>query len=260
MLTHQNSDYEGLEVYYGDLHNHCGLSYGNGSFEDAIINARLQLDFVSVTLHAFWPDMPVADKKLDYLVEYHREGFAKAVHNWKKYLQKVDKENQSGKFLVFPSYEWHSNYYGDHCVYYKSGVDQPMLDSPDLTSLHAQLDHWFDNNWAEFTENRSPVVESFSFHGSSESSESAYPYLHTMGPRHEQSCIQYGWSQGNIFGVIGSTDHHNAFPGSYGFGRLGVWSKSLTREAVWESIKKRRTYALTGDKIEFTFMADDGRV
>ncbi len=50
--------YDGLHAYYGDLHNHCGISYGHGSLEDALLNAREQLDFCSVTGHALWPDMP----------------------------------------------------------------------------------------------------------------------------------------------------------------------------------------------------------
>ena len=36
-------------AYYGDIHNHCGISYGHGTIEDAYENAKLQLDFVSVT-------------------------------------------------------------------------------------------------------------------------------------------------------------------------------------------------------------------
>ena len=49
----------GLRPFYGDLHNHCDISYGHGSLEQALRRARRQLDFVSVTGHAYWPDMPV---------------------------------------------------------------------------------------------------------------------------------------------------------------------------------------------------------
>jgi hypothetical protein len=270
MSQNATGPYENLQVYYGDIHSHCGLSYGNGSFEEALQNAQSQLDFVSVTLHAVWPDMPVDDEDLDYLVNYHEQGFSKAAKNWKSYLQKVDEVNQPGKFLVYPSYEWHSSHFGDHCIYYLNGNNQPILESQDLPTLRAQLrkldtksfiiphhigykQGYRGINWEEFSETLSPVVEIFSFHGSSESSTGPYPYYHSMGPRHEQSCAQYGWSQGKIFGVVGSSDHHNAFPGSYGCGRMGVWAKTLTREAVWDSIDQRRTYALTGDRIQLEF-------
>ena len=270
MSEKASGPYKNFKPYYGDIHNHCGLSYGHGSFEEAIHNARLQLDFASVTLHAVWPDMPADDENLDYLVKYHEQGFSKAASNWKAYLEKVDEANQPGEFLVFPSYEWHSNQYGDHCIYYLKGSNQPILQAPDLPTLRSQLGKldtqslliphhigykqgYRGINWGEYSTTFSPVVEIFSFHGSSESSDGPYPYYHSMGPRHEQSCAQFGWAQGKVFGVVGSTDHHNAFPGSYGYGRMGVWASDLTREAVWEAISQRRTYALTGDRIQLEF-------
>lgn len=270
-----NNFYDNLNVYYGDIHNHCDLSYGHGSLADALSNARLQLDFVSVTVHAVWPDLPADDPALAYLVDYHKGGFSKAQANWKNYLEAIERENTEGRFVTFPSFEWHSIEYGDYCVYYKDAHDKPILDAPDLPSLRQMvrdlqtpafiIPHHIGYkkgsrgiNWRAFTDELSPVAEIFSFHGASETSEGAYPYLHSMGPRHEHSTAQYGWSQGNIFGIVGSTDHHNAFPGSYGYGRLGVWAESLTRDALWDAIRKRRTYALTGDRIALAYRLNDG--
>lgn len=259
--------YKQLSVFFGDLHNHCEVSYGHGSLEEAFANAKLQLDFVSVTLHAAWPDIPSGQEELKYLVDYHKNGFEKAKQNWALYLKTVEEFNQEGEFIIYPSFEWHSNNYGDHCIYYQDGIDHAIIEETDLNTLHARLKSlptqslliphhigykkgYRGINWSDFSDHHSPVVEIFSFHGSSESSDSGYPYLHTMGPRHGKSCAQHGWSLGNIFGVIGSTDHHNAFPGSYGYGRLGVWSPTLTRESIWDAINNRHTYALTGDRIQ----------
>ena len=61
----------GLRPLYGDIHNHCALSYGHGSLEGALENARRQLDFVSVTGHAYWPDMPVGDPSVAHIVDFH---------------------------------------------------------------------------------------------------------------------------------------------------------------------------------------------
>ena len=47
-----------LKYYWGDLHNHCNLTYGHGDLDKAYEAAREQLDFVSVTPHAMWPDIP----------------------------------------------------------------------------------------------------------------------------------------------------------------------------------------------------------
>ena len=108
-------------------------------------------------------------------------------------------------------------------------------------------------NWDSHTAEFSPLVEIMSMHGASESDTAPYPYLHTMGPRDGRGTLQYGLAQGKIVGVLGSTDHHSAHPGSYGHGRTGVWSSSLTRDGIWEALVSRRTYALTGDRIALAF-------
>ena len=47
-----------LKVFWGDVHNHCNVTYGHGDLSDALAAAEQQLDFVSVTPHALWPDIP----------------------------------------------------------------------------------------------------------------------------------------------------------------------------------------------------------
>lgn len=262
--------YSDLNAYFGDLHNHCDTSYGHGSLAAAFQNARLQLDFASVTVHSSWPDLPLDDPELAYLVEYHQKGFEQAQQKWAGYLAQTEQSNRNGEFVTFPSFEWHSCDYGDHCVYFKDPGDHPIVVEKDVASLRRALkaldtpvmliphhigykQGYRGINWSAFSSELSPVVEIFSFHGLSESCGGPYPYLHSMGPRHQHSTAQHGWASGNIFGIVGSTDHHNAFPGSYGYGRLGVWATALTRDGIWEAIQQRRTYALTGDRIELAF-------
>jgi len=74
-----------------------------------------------------------------------------------------------------------------------------------------------------------------------------------MGPSDWEGTVQYGLQQGHVFGITGNTDHHSAYPGSYSHGRTGLWAESLTREAIWEALLARRTYALTGDRIALQF-------
>ena len=94
------------------------------------------------------------------------------------------------------------------------------------------------------------MAEILSMHGCGESDRAPRNYLHTMGPRDAQSMAYHGLNQGHVFGFIGSTDHHSAHPGSHGYGRMAVWATELTREGIWDAILNRRTYAITGDKIE----------
>ena len=42
-----------MKLLFGDIHDHCGISYGYGSLENALKNALSHLDFVAVTGHAF---------------------------------------------------------------------------------------------------------------------------------------------------------------------------------------------------------------
>ncbi len=264
--------YEGLEVYYGDLHSHCDVGYGHGTPEEAFTNARLQLDFASVTAHAVWPDMPASNERLAPTVAYHRRGFEQAAARW-AYLRAVTNDaNDEGRFVTFLSYEWHSLQYGDHNVYYRDGHGE-IIEASDLHKLRMALRRLADSgvvvllvphhigyrvgyrgiDWETFTQDFSPVVEIVSMHGAAEGDDAPYPYLHTMGPRDGRSTMQHGLRMGKVFGVIGSTDHHAAHPGSYGWGRAVVWATGLTRDAVWDALVRRRTYALTGDRIMLAF-------
>lgn len=267
-----DNGYKNLKVYYGDIHNHCGISYGQGKIEDAFKNARLQLDFCSVTGHGCWADMPRYEKRLKTLVNYHKKGFAKLKKNWKDVKRVTEANNHDGEFVTFLGYEWHCMRSGDYTIIYK-GSEGDIILAKTLADLKKVLikkkkagidaivmPHHISYpagyrgiNWMDFTSNFCPVVEIISMHGCSESDDAPYPPLHTMGPRDYQGTAQYGLSLGHIFGFCGNTDHHSAHPGSYGCGRTGVWADVLTRGGIWEAIQSRRTYALTGDRIDLQF-------
>jgi hypothetical protein len=263
----ETDGYQGLRAYVGDLHNHCGISYGHGSVEDAYANARLQLDFASVTGHAWWHDMP-GDDDLEPLRRYHEEGFARLAGCWGHVQDVTEAVHSDGTFVSFLSFEWHSMMYGDHCVYYK-GARGPLLRSGSLEELRVALrsvatagtpvmvlPHHVGYlrgrrgaNWDAFTPELTPLVEVMSMHGCAMSDEGPRPYLHTMGPVDGRSTVCHALDADLRFGVIGSTDHHSAHPGSHGYGRAMVWAPELTREALWSSFHARRTYAVTGDPI-----------
>lgn len=263
--------YAELEAYFGDIHNHCNLSYGTGSLADAFHNARLQLDFASVTLHGHWDDMPRDDPRLGYLVDYHRQGFARARAAWGDYLRATDAANIDGRFVTFPSFEWHSMRYGDHCIYFRDVAIPEIFHVAHIEELRERLRRhdrpsWLiphhigykqgfrGINWDHFTSELSPVVEIMSFHGSSEHSGAQPEYRHAMGPRDHRSAAQYALAQGHVFGFIGSSDHHSAHPGHYGYGQVAVWARELSRAAIWQAISQRRCYAITGDRVALQFI------
>jgi hypothetical protein len=268
--------YAGQHVYYGDLHNHCAIGYGHGSVEEAFQNARLQLDFCCVTPHAWWPDIPVGEESLAAVVAYHQRGFQRAAEGWEHYQAQVEANHAPGQFVTLMGFEWHSLRYGDHHILFKDARGE-IIRAASLEELRQALRRlaalgvegllvphhigyrqgYRGLNWETHTAEFSPLVEIMSMHGASESDASPVPYLHTMGPCDGGSTLQHGLAQGKIVGVLGSTDHHSAHPGSYGHGRVGLWAGSLTRAGLWEALWKRRTYALTGDRIALAFAVND---
>ena len=262
------------QVYFGDLHNHCGISYGHGPLEDSLANAQLQLDFVAITGHAAWPDMldqPIPQE----VVDYHKAGFDSLRRAWSHYSALMEQANQEGKFVTFPSYEIHSFRYGDRTLISAQPIESIQTpDTPEeletyLNTVNSETDSvlliphhigykqgFRGVNWDSITEAASPIIEIVSMHGLADDT-SGFPYLHTMGPLHGMNAYMEGLKRGLHLGLIGSTDHHSAHPGSYGYGKLGVWSSALSREAIWEALQQRRTYALTGDRIWLEFSVND---
>ncbi len=258
--------------YFGDIHNHCDRSYAHGSLENALNNAILQLDFVSVTGHSSWPDIPERKAPLESLVDYHVNGFNKLDSGWESFVETFEQFNKTNQFVCFPSYEIHSMADGDHTVYFKNHK-RPMFkpDSiPEFQDIIREIRNENDDafltphhigyktgyrgiNWDNYSEDTSPFVEIISMHGCSESEDAELRYLHTMGPRNGSNTMQAGLARGYHFGVIGSTDHHSAHPGSHGYGRVAVWAEELTKDSIWAALKNRRCYAITGDKIILDF-------
>jgi hypothetical protein len=259
------------QLYWGDLHSHCSVSYGEGTVEQALMRAKAQLDFCTITGHAFWPDMPTDRDRYGEIIDYHNEGFARLAGNWDALVAKQESASCAGDFVAFPSYEWHSLKYGDHNIYAR-GPELDLRNAVDLPSLRKLAEEanaimiphhigyaagYRGIDWQYFKESHSPFAEIFSLHGCSEGEDAPYPMLHDMGPRDWHSTAEAGWAMGHRFGVIASTDHHGGYPGSHGDGRVGLFAESLTRDAIWQALLDRRVYAVTGDKIDARLTVND---
>lgn len=265
-----------LKLLFGDIHNHCGISYAHGPLEDALRNARERLDFVSVTGHAHWPDMPEPNPEIQYIIDFHREGFAKLKRGWSAMMETLKQFNDEGRFVVFPGFEVHFCACGDRNIFYRD-LEGEILYPDNLEDLHGQLRELrrqgLDSiaqphhlgyrtgtrgiDWSTFSPEFAPFVEMLSMHGCSEASENTRPFLHSMGPSDWESTIEYGLRQGHVFGFSGGTDHHSAHPGSYGHGMTGLWAASGNRSDIWEALQARRMFALTGDRMNLQFTVND---
>lgn len=258
-----------MKLLFGDIHNHCGITYGYGSLEHALAAAREQLDFCMVTGHAMWPDIPERTPERAFLVDYHKTGFAKLKAHWEEVRAAVN-EAATDDFITFQGYEMHSSKLGDYHLVSPDG-NLPLIDSASPKNLldnvapcrgiviphHVGYTPGYRGiNWDAFDETVSPVVEVYSKHGCGMSDGAPYAYYHTMGPRDGRSTVWEGLRRGHRFGFVASTDHHAGYPGSYGDGRVAVWAEEQTKEAIWNAILQRRTYAVTGDKIRCSFFVN----
>ena len=67
----------------------------------------------------------------------------------------------------------------------------------------------------------------------------------------------FALKQGLRIGLVAGSDTHSARPGGavkeprgyYPGGLCGIWAESLTRRSIFEALKQRRTYALTGSRL-----------
>jgi hypothetical protein len=101
-------------------------------------------------------------------------------------------------------------------------------------------------NWDFFSSEKTPFVEIFSRHGSSEMDEGDYPRSWT-------GTALYGLMQGHKFGIMGSSNQQAGYPGSYGDGRVVLMAPSLTRDELWSALGNRKMYCVTGNKIAVDF-------
>src|SRR5262249_8518337 len=102
------------------------------------------------------------------------------------------------------------------------------------------------------------VIEIWSMHGSSEGRDINDRPLKAVSPK--GGVVPALHTHGLRLGFAGGSDTHSGRPGGavrdvhphYG-GLTGVWASSLTRRAIFEAIRARRTYALTGARMVVSF-------
>jgi hypothetical protein len=107
-----------------------------------------------------------------------------------------------------------------------------------------------------------PVVELWSMHGSSEGYDEADRPLVSRDP---ENSVMAALRRGLRLGFVAGSDTHSARPGGsakeprpHWGGLAAVWAEDLTRRSVFEAIRARRTYALTGARIVLQMMVNGG--
>jgi len=256
----------GLKTYFGDLHNHNNVGYAQGSLRRTFEIARSHLDFFAFTPHGHWPDIGHYDNSIE---DKWIHGFAVTRLRWPDVLKMCREFEEPGRFVTIAGYEWHSTKLGDYHILFPD-LDAELAIFDDLKEFQQfarkrgciLIPHHPANrrghrgaNFAMRDPEVSPVLEIFSEWGNAEHDRAPFGYVrHTEGGRWTRNTLQYLLAEGHRVGVVASTDDHLGYPGAYREGLAAVKATELSRAAIFEALRKRRTYAVTGDRIllEFT--------
>jgi hypothetical protein len=101
------------------------------------------------------------------------------------------------------------------------------------------------------------VIETYSEWGNAEHDRAPYPYIrHTECGRWTRNTLHHFLAQGHRLGIVASTDDHLGYPGAYREGLAAILATELTRDAIFDALRHRRTYAVTGDRIRLDFQVN----
>jgi len=246
-----------FNLYWGDIHGHSNKSDGRGSVDEYYKYARdiVKLDISAVSDHGT-----------------HLTGHIMTQTDWKLIRDTAKYYYQPNEFVTFSGYEWtaENNPYCHHNIYYLTDDDElpliPAKENPNFyytEDIYALLDlirasgkdfimiphHGLgDGRYQIPNPSERVAAEICSIHGRSE-------FYHNQ-PIRTWFLNGYGNTQdvlktGARLGVISNSDTHRSLPGEWGI--FGVYAENLTRESIFDSIKKRRTYGTTGARIGLWF-------
>jgi hypothetical protein len=247
-------------LYWGDLHSHSHYSWDATGTEDD--HFRYARDVAGLEVYGN------AD---------HGESVSDA--EWEEMIALNARHYKPGTFVTLVGYE---NSFGapyqHHNVFYrgergalihskqmslpefwKQATPGELLTIPHHTAGFGRPGGGPRIDWAIKDDRFRKSVEIYSSHGLSESYAPDHPLsldivdFTFQGPGDPPSYVQDGWMTGQKMGVIASSDNHWSQPGKEGYGAMAVYAPSLTREAVFDAIARRQTYATTGSRILLEF-------
>jgi len=241
--------------FWGDIHSHDKFhNCGAGEHPHAYARNVARLDFVGVV-----PDFRGLSQQ-----------------TFPAHAERVNRANDPPRFTTLLGYEVGFRE-GHHNVYFREGDGQifetgnselwsmekllPELDPKEVVVVphHAGI-HWCpQKGYRPERDDWMPLLEIYSSHGLSEQYMPehilSYEFNRVRGENKYASSIDRpvyardAWAQGRRFGVVASSDDHMGQPGKPIKGCVAVRAGENRREAIWDSLKERRTYATTGERM-----------
>lgn len=236
-------------IYWGDTHGHSGFAEGIGSAERFMTWARddARLDYVTHSEHDIWMD--------DY--------------EWNVLAENVRRFSQQGGFVAFLGYEWtvQNTQGGHHNVLFRTPDDRRRVPAHEYGTLsglyqglrmrhrpedvvviphaHQAGDYRLNDPVLE------PLVEVMSQHGT-------FEWFGRMYLR-----------QGHQVGFVAASDNHLSQPGysapqggslSQRGGLGALRAKTRSRDALFDALRDRATYATTGERMILDFTVNDAEM
>ncbi|MEW6046744.1 MAG: CehA/McbA family metallohydrolase [Bacillota bacterium] len=255
--------------FWGDPHVHTVLSDGAGSADFALTYARdvALLDFSAIA---------------DHDIEHHHAWFTRqrqrlSDEEWQQLAGVLRRHRRPGRFAALRGYEWTGRPYGDRCVYFRDD-DVPMRryepdDAPTPEQLwqglqqssadgalvvpHTVVSHFMGTDWAAHDADIERLVEIYSMHGASEFPGCPLEMSGAVAGR----SIREALARGYRFGFCAGSDTHSSQPGNpvldmgpyrtlrHKPGLTAVYADTLSEAALFDAMRRRRTYATTGARI-----------
>ncbi|MEO7649912.1 MAG: DUF3604 domain-containing protein [Bryobacteraceae bacterium] len=256
-------------TYWAELHNHNEIGYGKGSLDRSYLLAGNLLDVYAFVPHGWWPDSPSEDPKVR---DYHLNAFDAVRDSFPRVCAKANDSYEPGKFVALLGYGWHSSKWGDYHVLFP-GSTGSLCRAADVRELQQfvrsgqalMIPHhcayragWRGTAWDFWEADVSPVAEAFSEHGNSLEEESLVPLLnHSMGGSLRSQTILAQLRLGRRMGLTAGTDNHYGHPASYGEGVTGIVAEELTRDAIFDALRSRHTFVVSGDRIDLRVRSGD---
>jgi hypothetical protein len=245
------------KTWWGDLHGQTRATVGTGTIEEYFAFGR-EVALLDMMCHQA-NDFQVTDEE------------------WRRLRREIDRFHQDGRCVIFVGYEWSGMTPG--------GGDRNVMFRGDVASLH-RSSHAEVDDMRDAATDCFPVTELF---GQFAGRDDVMLIPHIGGRYadivgfHDVALepvveIYSDWGRfewlledairnGYKVGFVANSDGHKgrpgaSHPGASTFGAYGgltcVLAESLTREAVFDAIKARRCYAVTGAQRIHVEMAVNG--
>ena len=239
--------------YWGDLHGQSGESIG-------ITNAREYFDFA---------------RNIAFLDVISHQANDFQVNNafWAHLNELTAKHNQDGRFVTLPGYEWSGNTSvgGDRNVYFREEGRQIRRSShallPDQSDIHTDA-----NDARELFATLKDEDCCIYAHVGGRFADLNFahdPKLETAMEIHSawgtfEWLLTDGFALGHRCGVVCNSDGHKgrpgaSYPGASMFGAYGgltcFLTEELTRDGIFDCLRKRHHYGTTGNRLHLTVNA-----